>query len=75
MWHDINGFAVDGYWLKITFGLSKANAKFFTFSFIELESVNLGLAGKFVDGGLNFAGFAFVDGFGHGRVVNELPQV
>ena len=35
----------------------------------------LGLAGKFVDGGLNFAGFAFVDGFGHGRVVNELPQV
>ena len=29
----------------------------------DLESVNLGLAGKFVDGGLNFARFAFVDGF------------
>ena len=49
MWHDINGFAVDGYWLKITFGLSKANAQFFAFSFIELESVNLRPASKFVN--------------------------
>ena len=57
------------------FGLNKANVQFFAFSFIELESVNLGLAGKFVNGGLNFTGFAFVDGFGHGLVVNELPQV
>ena len=25
MWYDISWFAVDGYWFKITFGLSKAN--------------------------------------------------
>ena len=68
-------FSGTTHWLKITFGLSKANAQFFAFSFIQLESVNLGFAGKFIDRGLNFAWFAFVDGFGHGRVVNELPQV
>ena len=80
MWYIINWFAVDGYCLKSLFGLTCSKASLLCsslsyFSFSELESVNLGLAGKFVKGGPNFTGFAFVDRFDHGCIIGELLQV